>query len=95
MSITAKEITHIAKLARLKTDPDQAEFYANQLSRILDLVEQMNNINTDQIEPMSHPQDAALRLREDKVTAPNLREEYQAIAPASEEGLYLVPKVIE
>ena len=95
MSLTAKEISHIAKLARLKTSEQDAEFYAVQISRIMDLVEQMNKIDTTGVEPMSHPQDATLRMREDVVTATNQRDEYQAIAPESENGLYLVPKVIE
>ncbi len=95
MSITAKQITHIARLARLKTDSEHAVFYASQLSRIMDLVEQMNQINTDDIEPMSHPQDMALRLRADEITAPDQRAAYQAIAPATQDGFYLVPKVIE
>lgn len=95
MSFTTKDITDIARLARLKTDDDQAAFYATQLSSIMQLVEKMNDIDTSDVEPMSHPQDAALRLREDEVTADNCREQYQAIAPAAENGLYLVPKVIE
>ncbi|WP_423906277.1 Asp-tRNA(Asn)/Glu-tRNA(Gln) amidotransferase subunit GatC [Candidatus Spongiihabitans sp.] len=99
MSLTPKEITHIASLARLKTSSEQAEFYATQLSRVLDLVEQMNTIDTSDIEPMSHPHDhlqnAALRLRADEVTATNLRKAYQTVAPATENGLYLVPKVID
>ncbi len=95
MSLTPKEITHIATLARLKTSSEQAEFYATQLSRIMDLIKQMNTIDTSDIEPMSHPQDPALRLRADEVTATNLREAYQTVAPATENGLYLVPKVID
>ncbi|NKB77334.1 MAG: Asp-tRNA(Asn)/Glu-tRNA(Gln) amidotransferase subunit GatC [Gammaproteobacteria bacterium] len=95
MSITPDDINHIARLARLKTDDEKSEFYATQLTRIMDLVEQMNQVDTDGIEPMSHPQDAALRLREDVVTRVNQREEYQAIAPDAERGFYLVPKVIE
>lgn len=95
MSLTSQEIIHIARLARLKTKPEEAESYANQLSRIMDLVDQLNSIDTENIEPMSHPQDAALRLRDDEVTKLNLREEFQAIAPECENGLYLVPKVID
>ncbi len=95
MSLTAQEITHIAALARLKINTDEAGFYATQLSRIMDLVEQMNAIDSDDIEPMSHPQDVALRLRADEVTATDCREAYQAIAPAIANGLYLVPKVID
>ena len=95
MTISSDQINHIARLARLKTDPEQAEFYAAQLTRIMDLVEQMNRIDTDGVEPMSHPQDAALRLRADEVTEPDQREKFQSIAPQSENGLYLVPQVIE
>ena len=95
MSITGKQVTHIARLARLGTDPDEADFYAGQLTRILALVEQMNRIDTDAIAPMSHPQEAALRLRDDRPAAENRREEYQRIAPATERGLYLAPRVIE
>ena len=95
MSLTPKEIIHIAHLARLKTDSTQAEFYATQLSSIMDLVEQMNTIDTSDIQPMSHPQDVALRLRADEVTAPDRRAEFQAIAPATRNGLYLVPRVID
>ncbi len=73
----------------------QARSCATQLSRILELIEQMNRIDTSDIEPMSHPQDTALRLREDKVTATDQTEAYLEIAPASENGLYLVPRVIE
>ena len=95
MSISSEQVTHIARLARLKTDPEKSTFYATQLSNIMERVEQMNRIDTSGIEPMSHPQDAALRLRADDVTAENRREDYQAIAPAAENGLYMVPKVIE
>ena len=95
MSISSEQIDHIARLARLKTDPEKSEYYAGQLSRIMDLVEQMNRIDIGDIEPMSHPQDAALRLRDDEVTAENRREAYQAIAPDAQDGLYLVPRVIE
>lgn len=95
MSITREQITHLAHLARLQTDPEQAAFYAEQLSRIMELVEQMNRIDTTGIAPMSHPQETALRLREDRVDAQDRRAEYQQIAPATEQGLYLVPRVIE
>ena len=95
MSLTPTEISHIAKLARLRVEDYQAQSCATQLSRILELIEQINQIDTSDIEPMSHPRDTALRLREDKVTAINHRETYQEIAPATESGLYLVPRVIE
>ena len=95
MTITSDQVHHIARLARLKTDPEKSEYHAQQLNRIMELVEQMNRIDTDEIEPMSHPQDASLRLRNDKVMANNQREQFQSVAPATQDGLYLVPKVIE
>ncbi len=95
MTISSDQITHIAKLARLKTDPEQAAFYAHQLTEIVSLIEQMNQIDTTDIEPMSHPQDAHLRLRADEVTETDQSEAFQALAPATENGLYLVPQAIE
>ncbi len=95
MSIDSEQVTRIARLARLRIPPEEAEFHAAQLSRILELVAQMNRADTADIAPMSHPQEGALRLREDCVTTQNRRETYQQIAPATEQGLYLVPRVIE
>lgn len=95
MPITREQVAHIAHLSRLAIDPAEAEFHAGQLSRILELVEQMNRIDTTGVAPMSHPQDAALRLRDDRVTETNRRDSHQRIAPAAEHGLYLVPRVIE
>ena len=101
MPITSEQITHLARLARLGTDAAEAEFYAGQLSRILELVEQMNRIDTGDIAPMSHPNEAALRLRDDHADGLEgadgkaRREEYQRIAPATEQGLYLTPRVVE
>ena len=95
MSISSDQVTYIARLARLRTDEEKSTYFAGHLSRIMDLVEQMNRIDTDDIEPMAHPQDGKLRLREDEVTAEDRREAYQAIAPAAQDGLYLVPRVIE
>ena len=107
MPITREQIARIAHLARLATAPAdatetaetaEAEEYAAQLSRILELVEQMNRIDTNGVAPLSHPQqlaEAALRLRADEVTETDRRADYQRIAPAAEDGLYLVPRVIE
>jgi len=69
--------------------------YTQNLSAILELVEQMGSIDTTGITPMAHPLDVAQRLREDVVSETNQREKFQAIAPQTEAGLYLVPKVIE
>ncbi len=94
-TISRDDITYIAHLARLETDPDKAEAYAAQLNRILQLIDAMNRIDTDRVEPMSHPQDGVLRLRPDEVTAQNRRDEYQQIAPAMQDGFYLVPAVLD
>ena len=95
MSIEVDEVKKIAKLASLSVDDADIQSYATNLSNILDLVAQMDAIDTSGVTPMSHPFDAVQRLREDVVTDFNRREDFQAIAPATEDGLYLVPKVIE
>ena len=95
MSLDSSEVAKIARLARIEIAPEQAGDYAGSLSQILDLVEQMNEIDTSDTEPMAHPQDTPLRLREDRVTEPDMRDRLMALAPASEDGLFLVPKVIE
>ena len=86
---------NIAHLARLAIDDADIPNYANNLSNILELVEQMNAIDTTDVEPMAHPLDAVQRLRKDEVTEQNQRDHYQQVAPLTEAGLYLVPKVIE
>lgn len=95
MSLDADAVSKIAHLARLVIQQDDIPEYARNLSNILDLVEQMSQVDTSGVEPMAHPQDAVQRLREDRVTEDNQREHFQAIAPQTEAGLYLVPKVIE
>jgi aspartyl-tRNA(Asn)/glutamyl-tRNA(Gln) amidotransferase subunit C len=95
MSITIDDVNKIAHLARLGIDKQYVESYAKDLSGILDLMTQMSQLNTDDVEPMAHPMDQAQRLRADVVTEQNNREKFQAIAPQVEAGLYLVPKVIE
>ena len=95
MSIDVDEVKKIAKLASLSIDDADAQSYATNLSDILDLVAQMNEIDTSGVTPMSHPFDAVQRLREDEVTDLNRRDDFMAIAPKTEDGLYLVPKVIE
>lgn len=95
MSLDADAVKKIAFLARLKIDEADVPGYVNNLSNIIDLVEQMNVVDTEGVVPMSHPMDAVQRLREDKVTETDKREVFQAIAPKTEDGLYLVPQVIE
>jgi len=95
MSLDAKEVEKIAHLARLAISAADVPEYARNLSRILDLVEQMNAVDTDDVTPMAHPLELSQRLRPDQVTESDQREHFQAIAPRVEDGLYLVPKVIE
>jgi aspartyl-tRNA(Asn)/glutamyl-tRNA(Gln) amidotransferase subunit C len=95
MSLDAEDIRKIANLARLKIDEADVPAYAGTLTSILDLVEQMNAVDTSDVVPMSHPLDAVQRLREDRVSEADHRDAFQSIAPATEDGLYLVPKVIE
>ena len=95
MSIEVDEVKKIARLACLDVKEEDIQSYATNLSNILDLVEQMNAVDTSGVTPMSHPFDAVQRMREDVVTDHDRREDFMAIAPKTEDGLYLVPKVIE
>lgn len=95
MSISAEEVKKVAHLARMAVPEEQLEGYVRNLSNILDLVDQLSVVDTTGVEPMAHPLDMTQRLREDVVTETNHREKYQAVAPEVEDGLYLVPKVIE
>lgn len=95
MSLTPQDVLHIARLARLRVSTDEAETARAQLNSIFDLIERMQAVDTQGIEPMSHALDVTQRLREDKVTESDRRDKFQTIAPAVENGLYLVPKVIE
>lgn len=95
MSLDKNDVAKIAHLARLEIGAHEISAYADSLTRILALIEQMREVDTANVEPMAHPLDAGLRLRDDVVSEPNLRDKFQQIAPAVEAGLYLVPKVIE
>ena len=95
MALNTDDIMRIAHLARIEINEQQAETTLTKLSGILGLIEQMQAVDTTGIVPMSHSQDVEQRLREDEVTQENQREAFQAIAPLTEDGLYLVPKVIE
>ena len=95
MSLTTADVQKVARLARLAMSESEIESARSQLSGIFDLIAEMQAVDTSGIAPMSHAQDLAQRLREDKVTETNQREAFQAIAPQVEHGLYLVPQVIE
>ncbi len=95
MSLDTDQVKKIAHLARLRITTEEAKLYADSLSRILGLIEQMNAVDTTGVAPMAHPSESRLRLRADEIAESDQREKFQAIAPAVEAGLYLVPKVIE
>ncbi len=95
MSLDKSDIDKIAWLARLSISEADIPNYIHDVSNILDLVEKMSSVNTDNIEPLSHPLEITARLREDTVTEIDQRAHFQEIAPAVDNGHYLVPKVIE
>ena len=95
MSLDNSEIQKIAWLARLKIDEQDIPNYSDELSNILEMVEQMNSVDTRDILPLAHPLELSARLRPDEVTETNQREHFQEHAPLTQDGCYLVPKVIE
>jgi len=99
MSLTLSDVKRIANLAQLDMDDTHAETALNELNGIFALAEQMQAVDTTGVAPLSHPLAAILplplRLRDDVVTEQNRRDDYQAPAPKTQDGLYLVPKVIE
>ncbi len=95
MSLTTQDIDKIAHLARLGVSDDDRTRYTDSLNSILGLIDDLQAVNTQGIEPLAHAFEVTQPLREDVVTERNRREDYQKIAPATEAGLYLVPKVIE
>ena len=95
MSLDKEQVQQIAVLARLRLADDEFAETVDKLSRIVDFVDQLSQADTSGVVPMAHPLDVAQRLREDAVTEPNDRDHVQENAPSTEDGLYLVPKVIE
>lgn len=95
MALSMEDVRNIANLARLQIKQDELDRYKQDLSRILEFVEQMNQADVENIEPMAHPQDMMQPLRADTIAEMNQREKFQGNAPATQNGLYLVPKVIE
>jgi len=95
MPLSLQEVQRIAELARIGISDAEARAVQVQLNDIFELIGQMQKIDTEGIEPMSHAQGLALRLREDKVSETDQSEPYQSLAPQKDAGLYLVPKVIE
>ena len=96
LTITENEVKKVAKLARLRLEAEQLTTHVKNLNHILELIAEINQINTDQVTPMASPlEGACLSWRKDKVTEADQRILLQKLAPAVESGLYLVPQVIE
>jgi aspartyl-tRNA(Asn)/glutamyl-tRNA(Gln) amidotransferase subunit C len=99
MSLTPDQVHRIALLARIAVNPEEARGVTDRLNQVLGLIDRLQALDTSGIEPMSHALDSQLtvqqRLRPDVVTESDLRADFQGLAPAVEQGLYLVPKVIE
>ena len=95
MSLTLEQVQRIAHLARIEISESDALTTQGHLNRIFELIEQMQAVDTAGIEPMAHAQELSQRLRDDAVSEADRRAAYQAVAPETEAGLYLVPKVIE
>ncbi|HSC66209.1 MAG: Asp-tRNA(Asn)/Glu-tRNA(Gln) amidotransferase subunit GatC [Cellvibrio sp.] len=95
MAVDRSDIAKLATLARIQISDEAADEAAKSISDVLALVDQLQAVNTDGVLPMAHPLDAVQRLRADVVSEANQREMFQSIAPAVQDGLYLVPQVIE
>ena len=95
MSLTREDVERAARLARIAIDEREADEVLAQLDRIFGMIAEMQAVDVTGVEPMSHAQDVVLRLRDDTVSEADQRELFQSVAPQVEDGLYLVPKVIE
>ena len=95
MSISEQDLARVAELARIRLDEATVTEVTRRISDILEMIDQMAAVDTSGVAPMANPLDATQRLRADQITETDQRERFLAIAPLSEEGLYLVPRVIE
>lgn len=95
MSLDKKDVEKVARLARLAITDDEAEKYGEQLSNIINFVEQLKEVDTENVEPLASVVDIQLRLREDEITDGGIRDDILANAPESLEGFFVVPKVVE
>lgn len=95
MTLKSADVRSIAHLARLHIDEDAVDHYVDDLSSILTLVDQMNQVDSQGVAPLSNPLDSKQRLRADEITESDQRDKFQRIAPDVAEGLYRVPRVIE
>ncbi len=95
MTIKQDDIEKVAELARIRISDEEIGRVTQRITEILQMVDRLQAVDTLGVEPMANPLDAIQQLRPDEVTQSNCRDAFQAIAPAVENGLYLVPKVIE
>jgi len=95
MDLTREDVLRAARLARIEIEDSEADAVLEQLGRIFGMIEEMQAVDVSGVEPMAHAQDVMLRLREDRVAKADQHELFQSVAPRVEQGLYLVPKVIE
>ncbi|HET8790089.1 MAG TPA: Asp-tRNA(Asn)/Glu-tRNA(Gln) amidotransferase subunit GatC [Modicisalibacter sp.] len=95
MALEHEDVRRAAHLARLGLNDDEAIHYADDLGRILEMVDRLQAVDTQGVAPLAHPLDSTQRLRADEVTESDERERFQRCAPAVEDGLYLVPRVVE
>ena len=95
MSIDKSDIEHLCNLSKLNLDDEEQSVFLSQMQSILDMIEELQEVNTGDIEPMAHPLQMTQRLRQDEVTEFNNREKYQKNTGFAEDGFYKVPKVIE
>ena len=95
MTLSLDDVRRIAHLARIDVDTQAVSDVHAKLEAIFAMINELQAVDTSGVEPMSHAQDVVLPLREDKVTETDRHADYQRVAPAVEDGLYLVPRVVE
>ena len=95
MSVNAHEIEKVAVLARIQITPEQIPEVTSSINNVLGMIDKMQSIDTSNVEPLANPHDALQILRADEVTAVNERDKLMSNAPSTDDGLFLVPKVIE
>ena len=93
--ITIKEVEHVAKLARMALTEEEKVMFAKQLGDILEYVNELNEVNTENVEPMAHPVPASNIMREDKVSQEFTRDDMLVNAPQEEDGYYRVPRITD
>ncbi|SFV61923.1 Aspartyl-tRNA(Asn) amidotransferase subunit C @ Glutamyl-tRNA(Gln) amidotransferase subunit C [hydrothermal vent metagenome] len=95
MSLSSEEVQKVAHLARLGISTEESQSFSDQLSKVFDLIDDLEKVKTNGIDPMAHPLGMSQRMREDKVTEDDNRLEFQKIAPKTAQNMYLVPKIID